>query len=196
MMKKVICNFAFIVILGCGQQKSEQKSVSYSDKLTSPNSGNIKKDTLISVQQSLTKEKQDEEYYQRESLSRFEKATYYKLTDTISADFNGDGNLDKAYYVNNKDNSGITIIHGITNEEVKIGFGKKFAQYTELDWVGYWGLVEVRETYETTFKQDGDVLGSKDVILQNPSIALGSEDSIAGLITFLNGKYIWIHQTC
>ena len=66
----------------------------------------------------------------------------------------------------------------------------------EFDWVDYWGLVEDRETSETTFADDGDVLGSKEVKLQNPSIALGADEVGGGLITFLNGKYVWIHQTC
>lgn len=66
----------------------------------------------------------------------------------------------------------------------------------EFDWVDYWGLVEDKETSETTFADNGDVLGSKAVKLQNPSIALGASELGGGLITFLNGKYVWIHQTC
>ena len=67
---------------------------------------------------------------------------------------------------------------------------------TEFDWVDYWGLVEDKETSETTFTEDGDVLDSKTVNLKNPSIALGKDEVGGGLITYLNGKYVWIHQTC
>jgi hypothetical protein len=112
------------------------------------------------------------------------------------ADFNGDGILDKAVYKKENATSGIIIKHGQTNEELKIGFGKPFAHMTEFDWVDYWGLVEDKETSETTFTEDGDVLGSKEVKLQNPSIALGANEAGGGLITFINGKYVWIHQSC
>jgi len=53
-----------------------------------------------------------------------------------------------------------------------------------------------KKTSEATFTEDGDILGSEDVKLQNPSIALGADELGGGLITFLNGKYVWIHQTC
>ena len=141
-------------------------------------------------------EKNQTEEYRKQSLSGFEKATLYKLTDTITADFNGDGIEDKAYFKKENQNSGIIIKHGQTNEVVKIGFGKKFAHMTEFDLVDYWGLVEDKETSETTFTEDRDVLESKDVKLQNPSIVLGADELGGGLITFLNGKYVWIHQTC
>ena len=147
------------------------------------------------AQQNSAEEKLNEEN-RKQSLSGFKKATLYKLTDTITADFNGDGTLDKAFYKKDNGTSGIIIRHGKTNEEVKIGFGKQFEHMREFDWVDYWGLVEDRETSETTFSEDGDVLGSKDVKLQNPSIALGADELGGGLITFLNGKYVWIHQTC
>jgi hypothetical protein len=44
--------------------------------------------------------------------------------------------------------------------------------------------------------EDGDVLGSKEVKLQNPSIVLGADEAGGGLITYINGKYVWIHQSC
>jgi hypothetical protein len=122
--------------------------------------------------------------------------TLYALTDTITADFNGDGFIDKVIYKKEKETSGIIIIHGKTNEQVKIGFGKQFAHMTEFNWIDYWGLVEDKETSETTFTEDGDVLDSKTVNLKNPSIALGKDEVGGGLITYLNGKYVWIHQTC
>lgn len=110
------------------------------------------------------------------------------------SDFNGDGFLDKAVYKKENETSGIIIIHGKTNDQVKIGFGKQFSHLTEFNWVNYWGLVEDKETSETTFTEDGDVLGSKDVKLQNPSIVLGADEVGGGLITFINRKYVWIHQ--
>ena len=62
------------------------------------------------------------------------------------------------------------------------------------NWVDYWALVEDRETSETTFKEDGDVLGGREVKLQNPSIFVARDEEGGGLITFRNGKYEWVHQ--
>ena len=67
---------------------------------------------------------------------------------------------------------------------------------TEFNWVDYWGLVEDKEISETSFSEDGDLLGNKDVKLQNLSIVLGADEVGGGLITYLNGKYVWIHQSC
>ncbi len=194
-MKQTIYILTFLILTSCGQSNSEQTSNVVLDTLTDQVLDTAFIDSNNIAQQNSTEEKLNEEN-RKQSLSGFEKAKLYKLTDTITADFNGDGTLDKAFYKKDNGTSGIIIRHGKTNEEVKIGFGKQFELMREFDWVDYWGLVEDRETSETTFSEDGDVLGSKDVKLQNPSIALGADELGGGLITFLNGKYVWIHQTC
>lgn len=194
-MKQTIYILTFIILTGCGQTNTENKSNMVLDSTAEQVSDTTILDNNQLAQQTTADENQNEEF-RKQSLSGFEKATLFKLTDTITADFNGDGFLDKVIYKKEKETSGILIIHGKTNAEVKIGFGKQFSHMTELNWVDYWGLVEDKETSETTFSEDGDVLGSKDVKLQNPSIVLGADEVGGGLITYLNGKYVWIHQTC
>ena len=194
-MKQILYILTFLILTGCGQTNSEQSSNIVIDTLTDTVSDTAISDSNNVVQLNSTDENQTDEY-RKQSLSGFEKATLYKLTDTITADFNGDGFLDKAVYKKDKETSGIIIIHGKTNDQVKIGFGKQFAHMTEFDWVDYWGLVQDKETTETTFTEDGDVLDSKTVKLKNPSIALGKDEVGGGLITYRNGKYEWIHQTC
>ena len=186
-MKKLIYILYFLVLIACQQSKTEQNYNYVSDTIISNNS--------VGVQEKSTEEEQNEDY-RKQSLSEFEKATLYKLTDTLTADFNGDGFIDKAFYKKEYKSSGIIIKHGQTNEEVKIGFGKQFTHMKEFDWVDYWALVEDKQTTQTTFTEDGDVLGSNEVKLQNPSIALGADEVGGGLITFIDGKYEWIHQTC
>tara|TARA_B100000508_G_scaffold34889_1_gene27098 strand:- start:316 stop:837 length:522 start_codon:yes stop_codon:yes gene_type:complete len=137
-----------------------------------------------------------EEYRQKTLNMSFDIATLFNLKDTIKADFNGDGATDKAIFIKDNETSGIIYIHGKTNEKVRIGFGEQFAHMTEFDWVDYWGLVEDKKTSKTAFDEDGDIIGSKEVTLQNPSIALGADELGGGLITFINGEYVWIHQTC
>jgi hypothetical protein len=194
-MKKIIYILTFIILTGCGQTSTENNSNIVLDSIAEQVSDTTILDNNQLAKQTTIDENQTEEF-RKQSLSGFEKATLYKLTDTITADFNGDGFLDKAIYKKEKETSGIVIIHYKTNEQVKIGFGKQFAHMTEFDWVDYWGLVEDKETSETTFTEDGEVLDSKTVNLKNPSIALGKDEVGGGLITYLNGKYVWIHQTC
>ncbi|WP_026952804.1 hypothetical protein [Algoriphagus mannitolivorans] len=188
-MKQTIYILTFLILSGCGQTNSEQNSSIALDTLVDQIA-----DTTFSHSNHTAKLSTEE--YRKQFLSGFEKATLYKLTETIMSDFNGDGFLDKAIYKKDNESSGIIIIHGKTNEQVKIGFGKQFAHMTEFNWVDYWGLVQDKETSETTFTEDGDVLDSKTVKLKNPSIALGEDEVGGGLITYRNGKYEWIHQTC
>ncbi len=194
-MKQIIYILTILILTACGQTNTEQNSNISIETKAEQVLDTTYSDNKQTDKKATTDEKETEEY-RKQSLSGFEKATLYKLTDTITADFNGDGFLDKAIYKKEIETSGIIIIHGKTNERVKIGFGKQFAHLTEFNWVDYWGLVEDKETSETTFTEDGDVLDSKTVKLKNPSIALGKDEVGGGLITYRNGEYEWIHQTC
>ena len=187
-MKPIIYILTFWFLTSCGNSNSNEKTPTVADKIATENEVKNSKENNTS-----------EEQYRKQSLSGFDKAKLYKLTDNISADFNGDGIVDKAFYKKENETSGIIIKHGKTNEEFRIGFGKKFSTTTndfDCNWVDYWGIVEDKETIETTFTEEGDVLGTKEIKLQNPSIVLGADEVGGGLITFKNGKYVWIHQTC
>jgi len=194
-MKQIIYISTVLILTGCGQTNTDQNSNISLETKAEEVSDTTYSDNNQTDKQATTDEKETEEF-SKQSLSGFEKATLYKLTDTITADFNGDGFLDKAIYKKENETSGIIIIHGKTNERVNIGFGKQFAHMTEFNWVDYWGIVEDKETSETTFTEDGDVLDSKTAKLKNPSIVLGKDEVGGGLITYRNGKYEWIHQTC
>lgn len=195
-MKQIFHLLVILVLVSCGQSKSEPISETTYGNNAAKVSDTTATNNYTKVQHVSTEEKGSQEDNRKQLLSDYKSATFYNLTDTITADFNGDGILDKAFYKKEKETSGIIIQHGQTNEVFKIGFGKPFAEMKKFDWVDYWGLVEDKETSETTFANDGDVLGSKVVKLQNPSIALGASELGGGLITFLNEKYVWIHQTC
>lgn len=192
-MKQIIYILTFLILTGCGQTNTERNSNMVLDSIADQVSDTSILDNNRLAEKTTTDENQSEED-RKQSLSGFEKATLYKLTDTITADFNGDGLLDKAIYKKENETSGIIIIHGKTNDQVKIGFGKQFAHMTDFNWVDYWELFEGTVTSETTFKDDGDILGSKKVKLQNVSIFIGRHEEGGGLITFKNGNYEWIHQ--
>lgn len=133
--------------------------------------------------------------FQKKSLEcDFENATLFSLTETIVADFNGDGINDSAYYRKDKGTSGIIIKHGQATKEIRIGFGEYFAHLTEFNWVDFWGLVKDSTSYEILFNEI-DIIADTIIKLQNPSIVLRKEEVGGGLITFIDGNYKWIHQT-
>lgn len=185
-----------LTLLSCGEPNSKQKATD----LSVINFREIVKESERTKDEIYNLEVDKEcdynsESYRQESLNMsFKKNILYNLNDTIEADFNGDGHIDKVFYKKENATSGIIIIHGQINEEIRFGFGKSFAHLTDFNWIDYWGLMEDKETYETTFSKDGDILGTKEVVLQNPSIFVGIDEGGGGLITFINGKYEWIHQ--
>jgi hypothetical protein len=148
-------------------------------------------------QQKLADENQTSDLSEQSS-NEFKGTKLFKLMDIIKADFNGDGFLDQAFFKKENGTSGIIIKHSNTNEVVRIGFGRSFSSWPDFDcnWVDNWGLIQDNKTYEITFTEDGDILGSRDVRLQNPSIVLGADGAGGGVITFLYGKYVWINQSC
>jgi hypothetical protein len=130
-------------------------------------------------------------------FSEFSDFAVYNLTDTIIADFNGDGVLDRAIYLIENQTSGIVITHGQTDEEIRIGFGVLFAHLHDFNWVQSWALVKDPDSHEIVV-EDGEILGGRKVELENPSISvqrLEPEEQGGGLITYKNGMYVWIHQS-
>jgi hypothetical protein len=56
------------------------------------------------------------------------------------------------------------------------------------------GTVDAKVTQETTFDSEGDVNGSKEVILERPAISIRETEGSGGLIYYDGKKFIWIHQ--
>ncbi|PHN02160.1 hypothetical protein [Flavilitoribacter nigricans] len=127
--------------------------------------------------------------------TEFKEVTVFKLTDTLIADFNGDGNSDRAILKKIGETSGLLIQHGETMEEIRIGFGQSFAIWTDfnLNWIDLWALVNDSGTYEIVI-ENNEITGTRKIELENPSIAVRKEEEGGGLITFKDGKYQWIHQ--
>jgi len=200
-MRKIIYILILLIYTACGEVNSSNKNTDVLPMKENTVNLEIEKNDTSKLRKIITLSTQKNDYnpdeFRKESLKRsFEEVILFKLTDTIKADFNGDGIIDEAVFIKDNEASGIIIRHGKTHEEVKIGFGNKFAHFKDLNWVDYWGLVKDKETAQTIFNKEGDVITTKNVKLQNPSILLGKDEVGGGLITFLKGKYIWIHQTC
>ena len=202
-MRKLIYLFIVFGITSCGGSTVEQTISEISEKTETNNSEQVEiaaDDALETVVENDSVDIESnidlKDYWQESLNMSFKMATLYDIRDTIRADFNGDGIIDEAIYLEDIETSGIIIMHGNSDEIIRIGFGVQFAHMTEFDWVDYWGLVRDTETSETTFEEGGDVSGSNDITLENLSIALIADEVGGGLITYLIGKYVWIHQTC
>ncbi|MEM1328472.1 MAG: hypothetical protein AAGI23_21130 [Bacteroidota bacterium] len=124
--------------------------------------------------------------------STFEFFEVYSLADTPLADFNGDGHIDQALFMSSP-NSGIIIRHGKTSEEIRLGFGVPFAHLRDFDWVDYWGIVE-DEVVDEQVIDEGEVAEVQKTILNSPSIFIRRLEEGGGIITYRDGRYIWIHQ--
>jgi hypothetical protein len=136
---------------------------------------------------------QTEKYIIEALNSEFNEFRLFNLNDKLKADFNGDGSIDVAKFIKTE-KSGITIVLGNSKDSITLGFGNQFAHMTDFNWVeDYWAIVNDSVTFEIIFENDD--MSDTLVRLENPSIGLINEEACSGLITYKNGKFIWIHQT-
>lgn len=124
----------------------------------------------------------------------FKEPQFFKLKDSIEADFNGDGIVDRAVFRSEGEVSGVIIVHGQTNETFTLGLGNSFEEIgDDFSWVDSWGLLEDSITFEIII-QDSEIIGDTLIRLENPSLVIQKEELGGGVITFRKGKYEWIHQ--
>ena len=115
----------------------------------------------------------------------------------LTGDFNGDGKDDRAYYVMDKATrkKGLCILNSGFGQCDIMGAGRRFyAAGDDFSWVNRWEVVKSGKTREATFKNNGDVLGTKIITLQNISIRLCEDEGGCGIVSYKGGKYIWVHQ--
>ncbi|GAA4081867.1 hypothetical protein GCM10022390_020 [Flavobacterium anseonense] len=79
--------------------------------------------------------------------------------------------------------------------KTKIGDDESFDEITNnFNWADYWGVTNDKQTFEILVNES-EVIGDTIVKLENKSIFIRKEEVGGGVITFKNGKYIWIHQS-
>ena len=185
-----------ILLMSCGQSNHDERDErEVSINIDTSEVVNTERSEELRIPEQVNSDPTDSVDYQNSSLnSEFENAKYFKLSDSIVADFNGDGQQDRAIFRRDGGTSGIIIKHGKTNEEIKIGFGQKFGYLTEFNWVDFWGLVEDSTTYEIII-EEAIITGDTTARLSNPSIVVRKEEVGGGVITFRNGRYEWVHQS-
>ena len=186
-MRKIIFILAILILTSCRQSISDRSND------TLPDTDTVNTDLKGVIPDLYNSENESSDFENQSADLEFKSLIIFPLKDTISADFNGDGTVDQAVYRKENETSGIIIKHGRTNEEVRFGFGEPFAHLSEFNWVDYWGLVKDDETYEIVI-EDAEIIGDRNIELENPSILVRQKETGGGLITFKNGKYQWIHQ--
>lgn len=128
--------------------------------------------------------------------STFERS-YQLLPSFLEEDFNGDGTNDIAVFVSKKsdEKQGVLFLFGKDDKMFISGAGNSFGPGgDDFKWADYWELFTESKTYETTFLDNGDIDGSREVSLKYPAISIREEEGSGGLIYFNGEKFTWIHQ--
>jgi|GEM_PF-5500954 len=118
--------------------------------------------------------------------------------EQLIADIDGDGKEETIFLVKNQQSQkeGICITELAEAKDCTIiGAGNIYFDVQDnLSWVQKWLIRSPGETFEITFKDNGDIEGSKQVFLSHSSLGLYNEDDLGGIITYREGGYTWIHQ--
>lgn len=114
----------------------------------------------------------------------------------LESDFNGDGILDIAMFVIDKQSKkkGVLIIHGNSFDKFLLGAGQKFGNGgDDFSWMDVWKIYRKSTAEETIFNKDFDIEGSKTIQIKNTAISVSSSEGASNLILWKDGKYCWIH---
>jgi hypothetical protein len=115
----------------------------------------------------------------------------------LEADFTGDGTTDIAIFVSKKSNEkkGVLFLFGDGDKMFLAGAGNSFGSGGDnFEWADYWEVFDQGISQETTFLENGDVDGSREVKLKNAAISIREDEGSGGLIYFNGEKFISIHQ--
>ena len=64
-----------------------------------------------------------------------------------------------------------------------------------VDWVNLWYRVTEQEVFETTFDDD-EILGERKVKLDNFGFYIGKAEAGGGVIGYVDGQLVYLHQGC
>lgn len=193
--------------------KSSEKKVTEPKPLPKVSLENIKMQDIAPEDNS--NEMNDEKYVILESLPDWVNSTEvisdYKIKDKYSLDprlnpfyleedFNGDGILDIALPIKEiiSKKVGFAIIHGGKNEVFIVGAGKTIKNGLDDDpsYIDVWKLNREKENTGTDTDEQGDLIETTPIFINQPSIKILKTELGGGLI-FWNGKeYEYLHQTC
>lgn len=118
----------------------------------------------------------------------------FSLNDTIVIDLNGDSISDCVYFIENNGKKALLVFDGRSKVEFQVGQDESFADIgDDFSWVDFWGITSDTQVYEIVIT-DGEIEGERNVSLLHPSLVLRKDEVGGGVITFIDNKFIWIHQ--
>lgn len=120
----------------------------------------------------------------------------YLKPQYLEDDFNGDGMEDGVVTIINSSNGklGLLIIFKGSNEHFIIAAGNGFYHSDDFKWMNTWEIFDQGITYETTFLENGDVGGEREVKLENVAISIREDEGSGGLVYYNGVEFVWIHQ--
>jgi hypothetical protein len=176
MKKIIVCYLTFINLTAC---LNRDKNEDLRTKTESIKSFNDQINQKVIIDSSL--------------ISEFKNSKIFSVSDTINSDLNGDGINDHAYFTDIIKRE-LIIIDGKSRTITKIGDDISFDKIgKDFKWVDFWGITTDHETFEVII-QDNEIVNEQKYLLNYNSLFLRKNDVGGGVITFRNGKFVWIHQ--
>ena len=118
-----------------------------------------------------------------------------KLSDTLELDMNGNGTSEFIFWDLGHCTS--LVIREAGAADIRLGCN--IPQQNDLpetvDWVNIWYRITEQEVYETTF-DDNEVLGARKVKLDNFGFFIGKDEAGGGVIGYVDGQLVYLHQGC
>jgi len=118
-----------------------------------------------------------------------------KLSDTLELDMNGNGTSEFIFWDLGHCTS--LVIREAGASDIRLGCN--IPQQNDLpetvDWVNIWYRITEQEVYETTF-DDNEVLGERKVKLDNYGFYIGKDEAGGGVIGYVDGQLVYLHQGC
>ena len=118
-----------------------------------------------------------------------------KLNDTLELDMNGNGTSEFIFWDLGYCTS--LVIREAGADDIRIGCNIQWQNNLPetVDWVNIWYRVTEQEVFETTF-DDNEILGERKVKLDNYGFYIGKAEAGGGVIGYVDGQLVYLHQGC
>ena len=118
-----------------------------------------------------------------------------KFSDTLELDMNGNGTSEFIFWDLGDCTS--LVIQEAGADDIRIGCNIQWQNDLPetVDWVNVWYRVTEQEVFETTF-DDNEILGERKVKLDNYGFYIGEAEAGGGVIGYVDGQLVYLHQGC